>query len=108
MPFDLSIVQIVIVLVIALLVFGPARLPEIARGVGRGVQEFKDALSTDAPRRSSPPASQRAVIGAPQPSPDGAPASPEPMTASQPAPAPAPAGDTFVRRGDDQPAPPPA
>ncbi len=96
MPFDLSIVQILIVLVIALLVFGPTRLPEIARGVGKGVQEFKEALNTDAPRRPTPPASQRAVIAAPEPSDE------------TPAPSPAPAGDTFVRRGDDQPAPPTA
>jgi sec-independent protein translocase protein TatA len=45
-----SPVQIVIVLAIVLLVFGPARLPEIARGVGRSVRELKGSLAGDAPR----------------------------------------------------------
>lgn len=42
--------QIVIVLAIVLLVFGPARLPEIARGVGRGIRELRGSLAGEAPR----------------------------------------------------------
>ena len=50
--FDISPVQILIVLVIALLVFGPKRLPEMGRSVGRGIREFKGAiLDDDEPRR---------------------------------------------------------
>jgi len=37
--------EIVLVLVIALIVLGPKRLPEAARSVGRGMREFKDSLS---------------------------------------------------------------
>ena len=37
--------EIIIVLVIALLVLGPKRLPEVGRSVGRGMREFKDSLS---------------------------------------------------------------
>ena len=35
------------VLVIALIVLGPKRLPEMARNLGRGVREFKEAISMD-------------------------------------------------------------
>ncbi len=37
------------VLVIALIVLGPKRLPEMARNLGRGVREFKQAISLDSP-----------------------------------------------------------
>ena len=35
--------EIVILLVIALLVFGPGRLPEVGSALGRGIREFRDA-----------------------------------------------------------------
>jgi len=37
--------EIVIVLIIALVVLGPKRLPDFGRSVGRGLREFKSALS---------------------------------------------------------------
>lgn len=45
--FDISPVQIIIVLAIALLVFGPKRLPEMGRSIGRGIRDFKDGLTND-------------------------------------------------------------
>jgi sec-independent protein translocase protein TatA len=39
--------EIGIVLVIALLVFGPKRLPELGNGLGRGMREFKDSITGD-------------------------------------------------------------
>lgn len=48
--FDISPIQILIVLVIALLVFGPKRLPEMGRSIGRGIREFKGAILDDEPR----------------------------------------------------------
>jgi len=37
--------EIVLVLVIALLVLGPKRLPEAGRSIGKGIREFKDSIS---------------------------------------------------------------
>ena len=37
--------EIVIVLVIVLLVFGPKRLPDLGRSLGRGMREFKDSVT---------------------------------------------------------------
>ena len=45
--FDFSPIQIILVLVIALLVFGPRRLPEMGRSLGRGLREFKSAVTGD-------------------------------------------------------------
>lgn len=39
--------ELIIVLVIALLVLGPKKLPEVGRSVGKGMREFKDALAGD-------------------------------------------------------------
>ena len=52
---DISPIQILIVLVIALLVFGPKRLPDMGRSIGRGIREFKGAMLDDEPRREPPP-----------------------------------------------------
>jgi sec-independent protein translocase protein TatA len=37
--------ELIILLVVLLLVFGPKRLPEMGRSVGRGIREFKDSVS---------------------------------------------------------------
>jgi sec-independent protein translocase protein TatA len=37
--------EIVVVLIIALIVFGPKRLPELGRSLGKGIREFKGSLS---------------------------------------------------------------
>jgi|LNFM01.1.fsa_nt_gb sec-independent protein translocase protein TatA len=47
--FGLSPVQILIVLLIALVVFGAKRLPEMARGLGSGMREFKDGITGQPP-----------------------------------------------------------
>jgi sec-independent protein translocase protein TatA len=37
--------EIVVVLIIALIVFGPKRLPELGRSLGKGIREFKGAVT---------------------------------------------------------------
>ena len=37
--------EIIIVLVIVLVIFGPKRLPELGRSMGRGMREFKDSVT---------------------------------------------------------------
>jgi sec-independent protein translocase protein TatA len=37
--------ELAIVLIIALIVFGPKRLPELGRSLGKGIREFKGSLS---------------------------------------------------------------
>lgn len=36
-----------IVLIIALVIFGPKRLPDLGKSLGKGMREFKDSLSGD-------------------------------------------------------------
>ncbi|HEX8102235.1 MAG TPA: twin-arginine translocase TatA/TatE family subunit [Solirubrobacteraceae bacterium] len=37
--------ELIIVLVIALIILGPKRLPEVGRSIGHGMREFKDSIS---------------------------------------------------------------
>jgi len=39
--------EIAVVLVIVLVVFGPKRLPELGKSMGKGIREFKGSLSMD-------------------------------------------------------------
>ncbi|MEX2212413.1 MAG: twin-arginine translocase TatA/TatE family subunit [Gaiellaceae bacterium] len=45
MPSGISIWEIMILLLVALLIFGPKRLPEMGRSLGRGLREFKDSVT---------------------------------------------------------------
>jgi sec-independent protein translocase protein TatA len=52
--------ELVIVVVLALIVFGPKRLPELGRSVGRGLREFKHSVSGTEP--SADPDSARDAL----------------------------------------------
>ena len=47
MPFGISIWELLILLVVLLLVFGAKRLPEMGRSLGKGMREFKEAVTGD-------------------------------------------------------------
>ena len=40
-----SPVEIIVILVIVLVIFGPKRLPDLGRSLGRGMREFKDSVT---------------------------------------------------------------
>lgn len=47
--------EILIILIIALIVFGPKRLPEMGRSLGKGIREFRSSLTGEADGEERPP-----------------------------------------------------
>ena len=45
MPGWIGLPELVVLLVVLLLIFGPKRLPEMGRSLGKGMREFKDSVS---------------------------------------------------------------
>ncbi len=39
--------EIIAIIVIALLIFGPKKIPELMKGIGRGLREFKNSMKDD-------------------------------------------------------------
>jgi len=39
--------ELIIILIVVLLLFGGRKIPELMRGLGRGIKEFKDAKDND-------------------------------------------------------------
>jgi sec-independent protein translocase protein TatA len=73
----LNPLHIMVVLVIALLVFGPKRLPELGRSIGSGFRELKDSLAGEGHDDAEP--AERATLATaaqPEPAPEQAPQSP--------------------------------
>ena len=44
---EIGIAGLVVILIVALVVFGPRRLPEIGRSLGKGMREFKDSTPAE-------------------------------------------------------------
>jgi len=53
---NLGLSELLIIFIIALLVIGPRRLPEVARGIGEAVRAFQDAMAGKRSERSTPDA----------------------------------------------------
>ncbi|MCY0881943.1 MAG: twin-arginine translocase TatA/TatE family subunit [Firmicutes bacterium] len=50
----LSPMHIIVLLIVALLIFGPKRLPEIGGNLAKGIKEFKRAMNGDASSSEKP------------------------------------------------------
>ena len=50
--FDVGMPELIVILIIALLVFGAGKLPEVGTSLGRAIREFKKALSEGEPDES--------------------------------------------------------
>jgi sec-independent protein translocase protein TatA len=75
MPGNIGWPGLVVILLVLLLIFGPKRLPEMGRSLGRGMREFKDSVTggddDDEPEKAElppPPAqSTPTTVGTTQP-----------------------------------------
>ncbi len=76
--------EIGIVLLIVLLIFGPKRLPGLGKSLGTGMREFKDSITGKDDDRDEAPADQATLTAA-----SAAPADPPPAREGKPAAAPA-------------------
>jgi TatA/E family protein of Tat protein translocase len=88
--------HLLFLLVVVLLVLGPKRLPEVARSLGRGYRDFRDAISGEAhatmdelqqhpiPPTPPPPATDPMVATSAPAAPPAAPAVPEDLAAATP------------------------
>jgi sec-independent protein translocase protein TatA len=67
MPGFIGVPELIILFAVLLLIFGPKRIPEMGRSLGRGMREFKDSvtgrLELDPPQEHAPktaaPAAER-------------------------------------------------
>jgi sec-independent protein translocase protein TatA len=52
---EIGIAGLIVILIVALLVFGPKRLPEIGRSLGKGMREFKDSITGNSDEKAELP-----------------------------------------------------
>ena len=58
--FGMGIQELLVILVIALVIFGPSKLPQIGSGLGKAIRDFKKGVSADdaeeakEPKKESP------------------------------------------------------
>lgn len=71
--------EVIIILVIFLVLFGGSKLPELAKGLGKSIKEFKQATREE-PESSSAPVPQAAPAAASAPAASSTPATPADKT----------------------------
>jgi sec-independent protein translocase protein TatA len=58
--------EIAVVLIIVLIIFGPKRLPELGQSMGRGIREFRNSISGDKDKDKDDPDKKRKELEASQ------------------------------------------
>ena len=66
MPFNVGPMELIVVLIIALVVLGPKKLPEVGKSLGKGMREFKDSLSGESHDDKPEPIAVAATAPAPE------------------------------------------
>ena len=85
MPFNIGPMELFIVLVIVLVLFGAKRVPEIGASIGKGIREFKRSLTDTSDAIMSPEDRQKSQLPPRQMDapPENAPTGGEPKRLSQ-------------------------
>jgi len=105
MPFNIQGPELILILIIALIVIGPGKLPDVGSALGKSIREFRKAATDvkETTRLDAAPASSAATGATTAPPAPPAVATPAPVTAhpaQEPATVPAaPAGDPAPDRG---------
>ncbi len=72
MPIDVGPLEVLILVAVVALVFGPKEIPDLARKMGKAVREMKGALGDVDPRRMLEPDEERSAGSRQAPERDGA------------------------------------
>ena len=67
MPLGLGVPELIIILVILLVIFGPKRLPGLGRSLGSGMREFKDSVTGEGKKDDEDDDDRPALAAAPRP-----------------------------------------
>jgi sec-independent protein translocase protein TatA len=74
MPGNIGWQGLVVILLVLLVVFGPKRLPELGRSLGRGMREFKESVSgLTGDHKDEPSAPEHEIGRSPTPEPEALP-----------------------------------